>query len=453
MDYQLSTATIDAPAAADSFTRGRVLATDLEVLTVTPTSVVISWVTHAARLGIAIPKPVAVGTEVAIGPVGGPMQLVHEDPTPRVYHVVEITGLEPGRTYQFQASSEGKLAAAALRPTRVVGCCERTRQFTTLTVPKGRYLTTVAVVNDIHIGERRQGIVLGALPTSVCPRPDQADYPRMMCAAALDELTGRHGRPLLIANGDITYDNTPEQNRIARKLLDGYGTELVDWVATRGNHDHPRRDDDPFGDYFVGYQQAQAVSEPSGLRVLAMDSTRGSGGGWILPGQYAQIMAELETDPQRPTLATTHHPVTTDAAWSSASGPQFMLRGRDRLRLQLIERQAPGVFLHLAGHTHRMRRDRADLADTHARSLEHAAGAHHPGGYSLIHLFEGGYLVNFWRVSDPTALQWIYRSRWQSLGIGAHLMLGSTADRNHRVDIDLSGLRPSGRTVPAELGI
>lgn len=185
MDYQLSTATIDAPAAADSFTRGRVLATDLEVLTVTPTSVVISWVTHAARLGIAIPKPVAVGTEVAIGPVGGPMQLVHEDPTPRVYHVVEITGLEPGRTYQFQASSEGKLAAAALRPTRVVGCCERTRQFTTLTVPKGRYLTTVAVVNDIHIGERRQGIVLGALPTSVCPRPDQADYPRMMCAAAL----------------------------------------------------------------------------------------------------------------------------------------------------------------------------------------------------------------------------------------------------------------------------
>lgn len=453
MDYQLSTATIDAPAAADSFTRGRVLATDLEVLTVTPTSVVISWVTHAARLGIAIPKPVAVGTEVAIGPVGGPMQLVHEDPTPRVYHVVEITGLEPGRTYQFQASSEGKLAAAALRPTRVVGCCERTRQFTTLTVPKGRYLTTVAVVNDIHIGERRQGIVLGALPTSVCPRPDQADYPRMMCAAALDELTGRHGRPLLIANGDITYDNTPEQNRIARKLLDGYGTELVDWVATRGNHDHPRRDDDPFGDYFVGYQQAQAVSEPSGLRVLAMDSTRGSGGGWILPGQYAQIMAELETDPQRPTLATTHHPVTTDAAWSSASGPQFMLRGRDRLRLQLIERQAPGVFLHLAGHTHRMRRDRADLADTNSRYLENAACAAYPGGYSLIHLFEGGYLVNFWRVSDPTALQWIYRSRWQSLGIGAHLMLGSTADRNHRVDIDLSGLRPSGRTVPAELGI
>ena len=40
MDYQLSTATIDAPAAADSFTRGRVLATDLEVLTVTPTSVI-----------------------------------------------------------------------------------------------------------------------------------------------------------------------------------------------------------------------------------------------------------------------------------------------------------------------------------------------------------------------------------------------------------------------------
>lgn len=450
MDLRLSVAAPDAFDVSTP-TRGRLLVTDLEVLTVTPTSAIISWVTHAARLGRAIPQPIAVGTEMAIGPVGGPMQLVHDDPTPRVYHVVEITGLEPGRTYQFQASSGGKPAMAALRPTRIVGGCERTRQFTTLTVPDGRYLTTVAVANDIHIGERRQGIVLGGLPTSVTPRPDQADYARMMGVSALNELATRHGRPLLITNGDITYDNSPEQNAIARELLDSYGSQNQDWVATRGNHDHPRRDDDPFGDYFVGYQQAQSVEDTSGLRILAMDSTRGSGGGWITPGQYAQVTAELDSDPDRPTLAATHHPVTTDAAWSSPSGPQFMLRGRDRLKLQLIERQAPGVFLHLAGHTHRMRRNRADLADTNTRYLENAACAAYPGGYTLIHLFEGGYLVNFWRLSDPAALSWIYRSRWQSLGIGAHLMLGSTADRNHRVDVDLSGLTPSGRAVPDEL--
>ncbi|WIY83614.1 metallophosphoesterase family protein [Propionimicrobium sp. PCR01-08-3] len=450
MDPKTSTVTTEA-APASTLIRGRLLVTDLEVLTVTPTSAVISWVTHATKYGLAIPEPIAAGTEVMIGKVGGPMQLVHDDPTPRVYHVVEISGLEPGCTYRFRASSDGQLAAAALRPTKTAGCCERTRQFTTLTLPKGRYLSTIAVVNDIHIGEHRQGIVLGALPTSVLPHADQADYPRIMAAAALDELTSRHQHPLLIANGDITYDNAPEQNIVARELLDGYGRQNHDWVATRGNHDHPRRDDDPFGEYFAGYQQTQTVTEASGLRVLAMDSTRGSGGGWITPDQYEQIMTELIHEPERPTLACTHHPVTTDAAWSSASGPQFMLRGRDRLRLQLIERQAPGVFLHLAGHTHRMRRNRADLGDTNAHYLENAACAAYPGGFTLVHLFEGGYLVNFWRLSDPEALRWIYRSRWQSLGIGAHLMLGSTADRNHRVDVDLSGLIPSGRPVPAEL--
>ena len=434
-----------------SIARGRMVVTDLEVITITPTSAVIAWTTRQSRLGVGVPQPVTAGTELALGPVNGPLRTVHDDPTPRAFHMVEVTGLEPGRRYRFKATSDGQQAHAALLPTLQVGSCEQINEFTTLTPPPGEYLTTIALTNDIHIGEKRQGIVLGSLPTSVQPHPDQVDYPQLMLSASLDDLTTRRGHPFVVVNGDITYANLPDEVELARQLLDGYGEQDADWVATRGNHDHPRRDDDPFGDVFVGYKSNQTILDPSGVRVLAMDSTRGSGGGWIVPDQYDQIMSELESDPHRPTLAVTHHPVTNEAAWTSISGPQFMLRASDRLRLQLLENQAPGVFLHVAGHTHRMRRDRADLLWAHTQYLENAACAAYPGGFSLLHLYTGGYLLNFWRPSDPDAHDWLYRSRWQVMGLGAHLMLGRTEDRNHVVEFDLSGLVPAQRQVPAEL--
>ncbi len=429
------------------------IVTDLEVITVTPTSAVISWITRASRRGAGVPMPVTAGTELAIGPLNGALHMVHDDATPRAFHVVEVTGLEPGRSYRFKASSNGQQAQAALLPTRRAGSSERVGEFTTLVPPPGDYLTSIALTNDIHIGEQRQGIVLGPLPTSVRPSPGQVDYPRVMFSRTLADLATRHGRPTLLVNGDLTYANLPDEVSLARELLDGYGIQRSTWVATRGNHDHPRRDDDPFGDAFVGYQQSQVMTEASGLRILAIDSTRGSGGGWIMGEQYSQIMSELQTDPHRPTLAAAHHPTTNEAARSSISGPQFMLRARDRLRLQLIQRQTPGVFLHVAGHTHRMRRGRADLLNAHTEYLENAACAAYPGGFSLLHLYSGGYLVNFWRPSDPDALDWLFRSRWQALGVGAHLMLGSTDDRNHVVHADLSGLQRTNRAVPIELRV
>lgn len=431
----------------------RLVVTDLEVVTVTPTSVVISWITRAPYRLRGVPAPFPSDTRLELGSPDAPLALVHDDPEPRAFHVVEVRGLEPGRTYRFRATSNGRPASPGLRPTSRPGTDERRSEFTTLVPPPGRYLTTVALVNDIHIGERRQGIVLGALPTSVQPGGSQSGYAELMFAAALSDLRDRYGSPLLMVNGDLTYDNAPEQVRRARTMLDAYGTQRSDWVATRGNHDHPRRHADPFGEAFIGYQQAQKVSEASGLRVLAMDSTRGSGGGWMLPGQYEQIMAELTADPERPTIACTHHPVTTDAGRSSVAGPQFMLRAADRLRLQTLEGDAPGVFLHHAGHTHRMRRDRGDLPGSRTQYVENAACAAYPGGYAVVHLYQGGYILNFWRSTCPDALDWLYRSRWQMLGIGPHFMLGSTADRNHVVTCDLSGLVPSGREQPAELRV
>lgn len=430
------------------------LATDLEVLTVTPTSAVISWITRGARHGATLPRPVPAGTQLWLGPTRLDARVVHDDPMPRVFHQVEITGLEPGREYHFRAASDGVAAVPSLRVTSGPSSPERVGRFVTLTPPPGRYLTTVALANDVHIGENRQGIVLGPLPTSVPPARSQRNYPEAMLTGMLHELSTRHGHPFLVLGGDITNRGTAGQASTARRLIDSYGAQSTDWLAVRGNHDRPPRDgEDPFGKHFVGFQQMTKASAPGGLRILGIDTTHGSGGGWVLPEQFETIRSFLQNDPSRPTLVTSHHPVTRDASLSSPGGPQFMLRRRDQIEVQRLERAAPGVFLHHTGHTHRMRRGRPDVQGPHTEYFENAACAAYPAGYALVHLYTGGYMLNFWRTSSKQALDWDFRSRWQTLGLAVQLMLGTTNDRNHVVLKDLSGLEPEQREIPPELRV
>ncbi|SER56277.1 Calcineurin-like phosphoesterase [Propionibacterium cyclohexanicum] len=429
------------------------LATDLELLTITPTSAVISWMTRGPRRA-GLPQPIHAGTQLWLGTDRGQMRLVHDDPQPRAFHQVEVKGLEPGREYHFRAMSDGISARPTLSATTRVSSPELTGRFVTLTPPPGRYLMTIALANDVHIGETRQGIVLGALPTSVAPGPRQADYPQMLFTRMLEDLNTRHGHPFLVLGGDITYGGTRAQTAAALRLATSYGAQGGDWLAVRGNHDRPLHSgEDPFGEQFVAYQQMTQACLPSGLRILGVDTTRGSGGGWVLPEQFEAIRSYLQEDPDRPTLVTSHHPVTRDAALSSPAGPQFMLRRHDQIELQHIERSAHGVFLHHTGHTHRMRRGTADVQGAHADYFENAACAAYPAGYALLHLYSGGYLLNFWRTSAQDALDWDFRSRWQVMGLAVRFMLGTTNDRNHVALKDLSGLSAAGGEIPAELRV
>ncbi len=435
------------------------LATDLEVLTITPTSAVISWITRGPRRGAVVPHPIGADTQLWVGPsdggrMPGPLTLVHDDPTPRAFHQVTVTGLEPGREYSFRARSGGIQPLPGLLTTNRHTSPERVHRFVTLKPPPGKYLTTIALANDMHIGEQRQGVVLGSLPTSVAPTRDQRGYPEMMFTTMLDELESTHSSPFLALSGDITYNGSTAQVDRAHELLSSYGWVREEWLAVRGNHDRPLRNgQDPFGEVFVPYQQMCHTQTPEGLRVLGIDTTRGGGGGWVVPEQLEAIRQCLGNDPDRPTLVTSHHPVTHDAALTSPAGPQFMLRWRDRIALQRLERRAGGVFLHHTGHTHRMRRGKADVQGSHTEYFENAACSAYPGGYALVHLYEGGYLLNFWRIATHNAFDWIFRSRWQMMGVTPQFTLGTTNDRNHVVLKDLSGLRPSGRPIPSELQV
>lgn len=432
----------------DGFDAGEpFIATDLEVVTVTATSVVICWVTRRPRAGIGVPAPVATNTQVKLGFDASALKLVYDDPTPRCFHYVHIDGLQPGRCYRFEARSNGVAPTPALRVTSGARSPEVTGVFTTLTPPPGRYLGSVALSNDVHLGETRQGINLGPLPTSVRAEPDEPAYPEVMFTAMLAQLRARHN-PFVVLAGDLTYNATARQVDRLLELGNSYGPQNQAWLGLRGNHDYPRRIDH-FGQV-APYQQLQTVRLDWGLRILGIDSTRKSSGGWISDQQFEQIESELRTDPDRPTLSCTHHPVTTDAAWSSISGPQFMLRAPDRRRLQQLHAQAPGVFAHHSGHSHRMRLDKPDIAGAHTQYFENAACGAYPCGFSLLHLFSGGYQLNFWRTCAPQAQRWIYRSRFQMMGIGPQFMLGHLGDRNFTREFDFSGLQPSGMRLPDE---
>ena len=430
------------------------LATDLEVLTITPTSVVISWITRCIRHGRLVPQPYRTDARVWLAPAGAPLRLVHEDSRPTAFHKVRIDGLEPGCEYHFRAMSGDQQPTPGMAITNRRHSPERTHRFMTLTPPPGRYLETIALANDSHLGEKRQGIVLGPLPTSVKPGPGQKNYAQAMFTAMLDELDSRRGHPFLVLGGDVTSKGTAEQTACARTLLDSYGRRHESWLAVRGNHDRPQHDStDPFAEHFTDYQAMCATTTASGLRIIGLDTTRGGGGGWITPAQMSDFRSLLSEDHDWPTIVTAHHPATNDAALTYPSGPQFMLRMRDRMELQHAERKARGLFLHHAGHTHRMRRGRADVQGASAEYLEVAACSSYPAGYALLHLYEGGYLVNFWRIGGDDAAAWQMRSRWQSMGLGPLFTVGSTNDRNHVVLKDLSGLRPSGMPVPPELRV
>ncbi|MEU0505533.1 metallophosphoesterase family protein [Nocardia sp. NPDC005998] len=431
------------------------LATDLEIVTVTDRSVILTWTTVApdptGRL-----LPVDTDAQVRLGPADSPLApgTVYAEDERTPFHYAEIDGLEPGRTYRFEAWSNGAKAAPAVSLTTVTpGSPESTGEFTTLTPPPGRQLHTIALANDVHYGEQISGLIVGSLPPGFQQEPGLPPYPEVMLAALLDDLRrpDRGADTLLIA-GDLTAEARPEESRAVRAHLDTWGMPGRDYLAVRGNHDRPH-----IGSEYQGCLPAPAdhhdcwaeqfnprqqliEHEVRGLRLLGLDTSEldGSGGSIERP-QFDRLGELLRTDPDRPTLVFGHHPVTTESGLTNTAGPGFVLNRSDSLELQTLYERAPGVFLQHSGHTHRNRRTRPDTGCA-VEFLEVAAVKEYPGGYSLLRLYEGGYMINFYKTRTAAARRWSAMTRGEYFGLLPDYTLGTFADRNHVVLRDFSGL-------------
>jgi hypothetical protein len=91
-----------------------------------------------------------------------------------------------------------------------------------------------------------------------------------------------------------------------------------------------------------------------------------------------------------------------------------------------------GVY---SGHTHR--NNRTTSRETgRLPYFEGASTKEYPGGYTVVRLFEQGYMVNFWKTATPDALAWSEQSRGEYLGLYPYYTLGGFADRNWTFDVD-----------------
>jgi 3',5'-cyclic-AMP phosphodiesterase len=460
-----------APASASD-----ILVIDLEVATVTDTSVVITWFTGSATAvdQYGFPEPVATDTELQLGlfdpatqsVVPGSMKTVLHDEQPTPYHYAEVYGLEPGTAYAYVALSNGQTAQQTSMqfPVGVGGSLDYPGLFTTLTTPPGSYLFTLALSNDLHMGEAESGIIENNWPPFFEQNPGLPPYPVVMLEAMLGDLRRPdRGADRLIVAGDLTSSAELSQATQVRQMLDGWGTLERDYFVSRGNHDRSMvgtaydtctavpdtspQHYDCWGDVFPYQLQQLQTYDVGGLRLIGLDTTTlDNAGGTMSSAQLGALSDALAQDPDRPTMLFGHHPITYESAATTEAGPAFDIDRPTAIALQQLYAQTPGVFFHHSGHTHRNKRtfllDDTQSPVSSVEFLEVGATKEYPGGYSLLRLYTGGYTVSYYKNRADLARAWGQRSRHEYYTLYPHYMLGTIADRNHTVSVDLSGLQP-----------
>lgn len=428
----------------------QVLASDLEVITVTDTSVAFTWATYAPGVQTAYGfiKPTVPSDErVLLGPADSTqLELVHEGYSESGYHHVVIDGLEPGREYRFECWSHNCRAVPSLNITMSKTAPEKTGVVSTLPALEGAHLATFALTNDTHIGKpNHDGIRIGNLGLS--SGPGEQPFASMQLQGLVDTVKAA-GLDTLVINGDCTDSNRPEEYDELIRVLDTFGEFGKNWFVTRGNHDvHPpglpningfrgrgiRKGKTAVPDYFsqrlVPTQQhwSTRVGE---VRLIGVDTAEfGYAGGRINERQMRALRAELADDPERPTILFAHHPFTQDAVRSHFGGEAFMVEAQQAKIFQEILAATPGAKGVFAGHTHRSRRGIADYGDTDF--CERGAALGYPGGYTQIRIHTDGYQISYHRTTTPQSLSWSTKTRWSMFGLEPEFMLGKISDRNY----------------------
>lgn len=453
----------DAAAAAP------VTPVNLELVTLTEDRAIFTWYTGATGseddLGRMEPEP--AGAEIIWGTEPNRLdRLADSERTDTPYHRVELTGLEPGRTYYYRARSDGRYAVPteltmtdgdAVNSDGVRIDDDEPFQFTTPQPPPGRFLYSVVLCNDLHLGETTAGLV-GDIPgiQGIQQIPGERPYPVIMTEALLADVDAL-GASYLLAAGDLTAEARPDEVAQSRELLERFGSQGTDWFATRGNHDRAHDGDEytscPVGDwqghdcfaggYFPSDTETWLTTDFNGLRIIGIDTYDKPGGGGdagaLRPEQMDWFRTTLAENPEQPTIVFGHHPLVVEASpYPDSDGDRLDADQADEIIA--LYRDTPGVFLHHAGHTHRNHRSEIDGLPGVVHQ-EVAAAKEYPGGFTLLRVHEGGYALNFHKSTSDEARAWSERSRMQIGGSWPQFSLGSrVSDRNVVVEQDLSGV-------------
>ncbi len=442
----------------------------LELVTLTETTAILTWFTgdptRIDAMGRLAPMP--SDTEVLLTTLGGTPRQVHYDATPTAYHYVELTGLEPGQTYSAIAQSGGVPALSAINGlgnplgTSGLNAPALPMIFTAPLPPPGAHLFSIALCNDMHLGETVAGLITTqggvGIPPGITQLPGAPPYAELM-AEALGKESRARGADVLLVAGDVTSEASQIDSHTARAYLDAFGEGGVDYFVTRGNHDRVHDNEesascsaspadgsyhDCFHDEFAVDGRTWFSKEKFGLRLLGLDTYdtigNGSFSGSLSAGQFDFVRSELARNKDQPTIVFGHHPVPLDATLNAVPPVVYGLDLQQARQLEDLYAAHPGVFLHHAGHTHRNKRAISPTAPG-VVFQEVAAVKEYPGGFHLLRVHTGGYAMNFYKFKGTLAQEWSERTRPEYLGSGPLYLFGNTADRNSVVTRDLSGLQ------------
>jgi len=355
---------------------------------------------------------------------------------PTAYHHVEITGLDPGTTYWFEASSGG-VRAVSVSPglPRVPSPAS----LVTLTPPPGRHLLRVAVANDLHVGESVAGLLVGNFPPGLAVDPADP-YSEFMLRSVVDDANAA-GADVMVANGDVTSEARPEEVSTAADILDGFHGDLV---VLRGNHDRSHRGSeyetctpvpaspeyhdcfaDVFGPPSAGERRNYAV-DVGAVRIVGLDSSAPTTGYGDLDTGTLDFLAK-ETVDGRPSLVFMHHLATFDEVAHWMPWPGFHIPPAQMSALDTLLADRPGVLAVFSGHTHRNRRGVCPRPET--LCLEVGSAKEHIGGYDLVDIYEGGLTVEFRQASCGQCLVWSERTRRLYFGLYDKITEGALGDR------------------------
>jgi hypothetical protein len=469
-------------ALANQTGAGRAVPINLELVTVTDSEAVVTWFTgDPTQLdSFGRPMPVAAPGRLLVGTSPDATtwkEVASHGPT--AYHYVELRGLRPGTSYWWRAESNGVAAVPTVVPRTDPLGGSAPPVFTTVVAPPGREIGRVAWLNDLHYGEQVAGLAYSdpSLPRGGLPPGFPVDpahpYWRFMGHGAVAEAE-RRGCTLLLANGDLSNEAEPAALAECKGALDSFGelggTHIVrpggprHYFVTRGNHDRwhsgaiysscqSKGDglydcfDDSFQSGFVPGTQHFSVAfgdHRARYRFVGLDSNDGSTTGVLRQHELDYLEAELECGDM--TIPLFHHPASATASLSGQPPGYDGLDPSDaRLFRSLLggHDNVAGVY---AGHTHRNNLSRNVETGT-VPYFEGGAVKEYPGGYAVVRMFEGGYMVNFWKTSTPDARAWSERSRGEYLGLAPTYQLGSLADRNWTYEIDARRTVRGGRVT------
>jgi 3',5'-cyclic-AMP phosphodiesterase len=364
-------------------------------------------------------------------------------------HVAALDDLRPGTTYRYELVSGGRAMPRSL---------ENPGTFTTLAPPRGRRLATIAVLNDMHVGEHCSGTITTATGSSIPPCFTGDDYAYRMTEAAIEEVRRRHDVDFVLGNGDLSDRGRPGEISRALAL---FGRLPVPWAVTRGNHDRLfdatcGPDDDclraqAFPDVPAG-QHALHWVRRVGRRVgiVALDSADPSTGDGRLDlgGQPAFLDATLTQlrAEGRDAIVAFHHHITKQA---NSTHPPPLVFGVNLAQggqecLDVLARH-DHVRLVLHGHTHRNYLTYDEQSGPRLPFLENGAVKEYPGGYAIVRIHEDGLMRTFHRMTAPFCREWVRTSAQQIWGRQASYTRGTLASRAfvHRYDALLPEPLPS----------